>query len=442
VQHDDAMRRARRGTGAHRATEEALVARLQELSTEFAATPDEEFRAATRARLVAMAAVRTPEPAGRRPPAPARALRRLLAGATDAAASRWRSRLTAGLAGAALTMAALGGLLAAAQGARPGDLLYDVKRGGEQTQLALASDSERGQTLLGFASTRLDELGALVGVQPNADAVVGTTPSGGEAGLAAGPAVGLVLTTLHTMDVQTTEGTAALTSRAVQVSDSGALSVLTGWAADQRSGLGELAPAVPAGASSALTASEELVDRVAARSTALERALGCPGGPSTAGTDDLGPLPGDCAPVPPASPSASSPAHSSVPGTASSDSSSASSVAATATAPPAGTTGTTAGPTHSGTTSAPSASSGLPTTSLPPTSAPPTSSLPGLPSLPSLLPSPPSGSSGSSGWSGSSGSAGSAGSSGSSGSSGSIISVSPPVPGLSVCAPPLITIGC
>jgi len=107
------------------------------------------------------------------PPARVGGRRRALAGS---ASPRRRSRLTAGLAGAALTVTALGGLLAAAQGARPGDLLYDLWRGGEQTQLALAGDASRGLTLLDFASTRLDEVGQLVGVDPFADAVVGTTP--------------------------------------------------------------------------------------------------------------------------------------------------------------------------------------------------------------------------------------------------------------------------
>jgi hypothetical protein len=177
----DASDRAPRDPSTRTETEEALVARLRSLSTGLAVTPDEEFRAATRARLVAMAAVRTPaaEAPVRRAPAAAGRLRRLLA-APDVAASRWRTRLTAGLAGAALTVTALGGLLGAAQGARPGDLLYDLKRGGEQTQLALAGDS-RGTTLLGFASTRLEELQELVGAQPNADAAVGSAPSGGEA---------------------------------------------------------------------------------------------------------------------------------------------------------------------------------------------------------------------------------------------------------------------
>jgi hypothetical protein len=195
--------------------EEELVGRLQALSAELAATPDEEFRAATRTRLVAMAAVRTPAAAGatRRPP------RR---------PARWRTRVTAGLTGAALTLAALGGLLALAQGARPGDLLYDLKRGGEQTQLALAGD-DRGLTLLGFATTRLDELGQLVGVQPHAAPVAGVVPAGSPV-LAAGPDLSLVVDTLQTMDAQTAEGTAALTTTAVAHADTGALTVLTGWA--------------------------------------------------------------------------------------------------------------------------------------------------------------------------------------------------------------------
>ena len=187
AQRDDTTGSARRGVDAGSSTEEALVARLRQLSTEVAAGPDEEFRAATRSRLVAMAAVRTPSAEGssRRPPVRAGGLRGLLAGAADVPVPRWRTRVTAGLAGAALAVTAIGGLLGAAQGARPGDLLYDLKRGGEQTQLALASDAERGPTLLDFASTRLDELTALVGAEAGADAVAGSTPSGREAGLAA-----------------------------------------------------------------------------------------------------------------------------------------------------------------------------------------------------------------------------------------------------------------
>jgi hypothetical protein len=418
VRHDDATGPAMRGAGAHTATEDALVARLQALSGEFAATPDVEFRAATRTRLVAMAAVRTPaaETAGRRPPVRAGAMRRLLAGAADAPVPPWRTRLTAGLAGAALTVTALGGLLGAAQGAHPGDLLYDLKRGGEQTQLALAGDSRRGPTLLDFASTRLDELHALVGVQPNADAVVGTTPSGGEAGLAAGPDVDLVVDTLQTMDAQTTEGTAALTSRAVQQSDPGALGVLTGWAAGQQSGIDEVADAVPSGAQGALVGARDLVGQVAARGTALQQALACPGGPSTEGADELGPLPADCPPAAPATPGAPAPSGSSVPDSAPSGTSTATSVAAPGTTAPA--PATTAAP---GTTASRASSGGvLPTAPAPVTSARPglpLPSVPGLPGAPTTSAAPSS-------------------------SPGALISVPPLVPGVSVCVPPLITVGC
>jgi hypothetical protein len=414
VQHDDATGPARRGAAAPSAAEEALVARLEALSSEFAATPDEDFRAATRARLVAMAAVRSP--AGRRPPVRAGALRRLLTRAGDAPASPWRTRLTAGLAGAALTVTALGGLLAAAQGARPGDLLYDVKRGGEQTQLALASDSRRGPTLLDFASTRLDELHELVGVQPNADAVVGTTPSGGEAGLAAGPDVDLVLDTLQTMDEQTTQGTAALTARAVQHSDPDALGVLSGWAAGQRSGIADVADAVPPGAQGALAAAADLVTQVAARGTALQQALACPDGPSTQGADELGPLPAACPPAAPATTtSAPAPSGSAKPGSVPPSASTASS-AATGTTAPAPTT-----PAAPGTT-APRGTSGgvVPTVPAPVTSARPglpLPSVPGLPGLPTTSAAPSS-------------------------SPGALISVPPLVPGVSVCVPPLITVGC
>ncbi|WP_138735939.1 hypothetical protein, partial [Modestobacter excelsi] len=275
-------------------SEEALVGRLQALSAELAVTPDEDFRAATRARLVAMAAVRSPAAARatRRPPVRSGALRRLLAGPAGGPAARWRARVTAGMTGAALTLAALGGLLALAQGARPGDLLYDLKRGGEQTRLALAGD-DRGLTLLGFATTRLDELGRLVGVQPDAAPAVGAAPRGGGV-LAAGPDVHLVVDTLQTMDAQTTAGTAALTAAALAHSDTDALAVLTGWADEQQAGIDRLSRAVPTGSEAALSASRDLAVRVAVRGDDLGRALGCPGGPSTAGTDELGPRPAPC----------------------------------------------------------------------------------------------------------------------------------------------------
>src|SRR4051812_20270503 len=93
--------------------EDAVVARLHALAPHLDGEPSPEFRAATRARLVAMAAVRPPAPA------PASRLQRLLAGrAPDAAPPRWRTRLTAGIAGAALTVTAAAALVAVAADAK------------------------------------------------------------------------------------------------------------------------------------------------------------------------------------------------------------------------------------------------------------------------------------------------------------------------------------
>ncbi|MCX6398268.1 MAG: DUF5667 domain-containing protein [Propionibacteriales bacterium] len=56
------------------------------------------------------------------------------------------------------------GVAAAAESALPGDALYPLKRGIETAQVSLnSSDSGRGQDLLRRASTRLDEVDALIG---------------------------------------------------------------------------------------------------------------------------------------------------------------------------------------------------------------------------------------------------------------------------------------
>ena len=253
--------------------EDAVVARLQGLAPHLDGEPDPAFRDATRARLVAMAAVRTPEPA------PATGLQRLLAvRAPDIRPSRWRARLTAGLAGAALTVTALAGLVAVAEGARPGDLLYDLKRGTEQSQLAVAGDA-RGQTLLDFAGTRLDEIEELVGGDP-----------------------ALVLETLRTMDEQTAEGAVWLTGRAVGSGNARPLDDLAAWAAVQSGELAALQPRMPEEAGAAAVQSLALLTEVGARTDALGTALACPGGPVVAGTDRLGPVPAPCPTPEPAPP--------------------------------------------------------------------------------------------------------------------------------------------
>ena len=269
--------------------EELVVARLQALAPQLDGEPDPAFRAATRARLVAMAAVRSPEPE------PVTGLKRLLtARPDDAMRPRWRTRLTAGLAGAALTVTAAASLVALADDARPGDVLYGLKRGTEQTELALAGDA-RGTTLLAFASTRLDELHDLVDA-PNALPAAGATDGASGSVLAAGADPQLVISTLETMDDQTTEGTAWLTGHAVTSDDERPIDELSTWVATQTDGLTELAPELPAAAGAAAQNSLKLLSDVMARADALHVALTCASGPAVGTSDDLGPTPAQCLP--------------------------------------------------------------------------------------------------------------------------------------------------
>jgi hypothetical protein len=334
------------------AREEMVVARLRELAPHLDGEPDPAFRAATRTRLVAMAAVRTPAPP------PVSGLRRLLAArAVDAASARWQARLTAGLAGAALTVTAAAALVAVADSARPGDVLYELKRGTEQTQLALAGDA-RGRTLLDFASTRLDELAALVGDGGMALPAVAPAGPGDVSVSAAGAGADLVLETLHTMDAQTAEGTVWLTDRAVETTDAGPLLLLARWEARQATELAGLQDLVPDAAVEAVGQSLELLARIGARTDGLQAALDCPAGPGVDGTDELGPAPAACsapeAPTP--NPGVGSP-NSQTPGpaevTGPDDTTSAS-----PTVPPSA--GTGSGGSTSGTSSS-SGSAGLPT---------------------------------------------------------------------------------
>jgi hypothetical protein len=162
-------------------------------------------------------------------------------------------------------------LVAVSTGARPGDVLYGLKRGTEQTQLALAGQS-RGQTLLDLAGTRLAEVRSLGG--------------GGNAAL--------VISTLHTMDQQTTEGAAWLTRQAVQDHSSAPVHALSAWTTGQRAELAAAQSSMPSAARSAAAASLDLLGQVSQRVGDLTTALACPSGPATSGTDALGPVPGTC----------------------------------------------------------------------------------------------------------------------------------------------------
>ncbi|WP_199580322.1 DUF5667 domain-containing protein [Blastococcus sp. TBT05-19] len=373
IRHDDGT--ATPGAVPAGDREAELVARLQALSTALGGEPDDQYRARARARLVAMAAVRTPEPA------PRPLVARLLAvRAEDRAPSRWRGRLTAGLAGAAVGVTGLAALVAVAAGAQPGDALYDLKRGTEQTQLALAGES-RGQTLLELASTRLAELRTVAG---DAD---------------------LVRQTLRTMDAQTTEAAAILTTRAVAAGDTDALGDLAAWSDSQSDGLQALRDDVPPSTETAFAGSVDLLRALTTRTAGLTTALGCDSGPVTVGADALGPVPGLCVAEAPAPAPEDAPV---LPPVASGPSAG---VPLPPAAPPA--------PAPDG--AAPTAASPAPgTSSVPPAATPPTGGL--LPPVPNLpLPSAPSASATRS-------------------TTPPVVAV--PLPGpITLCLPPLATVG-
>jgi hypothetical protein len=358
------------------AREDVIVTRLHQLAPSLDGEPDAAFQATTRARLVAMAAVRSPEPA------PSRLQRLLSARAADVAPVRWRARLTASLAGAALAVTALASLVAVADNARPGDVLYDLKRGTEQTQLALAGDS-RGQTLLDFAGTRLDEVEALVG---DGGTALPATPAGpGDTTVsAAGADPALVVETLRTMDEQTEEGTAWLTDRAVETGDTGPLDHLARWSDAQAAELAALRPLVPQGAGEAVGQSLTLLSEIGTRTDGLQSVLGCTGGPAVAGSDDLGPVPSTCSVPDAAPPSAGGGSTGTATGTGTSTSTSGTAAAPGGTTPGLATVPPTAG---SGTGGRPG---GVPSGGV---STPTTPGGGILPSLPVPLPRPGTGSS-------------------------------------------------
>jgi Domain of unknown function (DUF5667) len=118
-------------------------------------SPRPEFRDALRVRLLAAAAAPAVTASGAPP-----AAQRPYAGGVR----RWRSRLVAAGAGAALAMGCVAGLAFMGRNALPGDALYGVKRGVEDVRLSLAWGEEaKGRQELTHAGTRLGEVEGLLG---------------------------------------------------------------------------------------------------------------------------------------------------------------------------------------------------------------------------------------------------------------------------------------
>lgn len=267
------------------------------------AAPDPAFIAATRTRLVALAAERVAgeEPATKRPvsatPAPGRSpvsshRHRLVVTA-------WSQRLAAAAAVLAVLVATLGLLVIASRDALPGDALYAVKRGSERAQVGLTFDpGERGFVLLHQAEQRLAEVSELL-QEPASGLAAAGSPG---VPLAAATDVEIV-DTLAAMDEQTAAGIALLTGSAVASEDEATLGIIPVWAEGQQSLLNEIVPEMSTTEQARAEDSMALLDRVGERARSLGESLPCqclePDGPS----DDLGPVPClACAEGPPSDP--------------------------------------------------------------------------------------------------------------------------------------------
>lgn len=274
---------------------------LQSLPTDGA--PSEEFRAALRKRLVAVAAVQAQ--AG---PAPAASQARAWAGS-------WRGwqgqRKIAVLSGSLAALVAVAGVAVGASRSLPGDPLYGVKKGTEAAQLFVTSgDVDRGNRHLDYARTRLQEISDLL--KP------GSALGGGALGqpLAAAPAAGSLpgrLTeALKDMDSDTLDGSRDLTEAFRDQHDRGALLTLRSFATQQHHELAGLLPAFPAAAKPRAELSLGLLTAVHQRAQQLLDTGACTGAcaqatPGHTGEDRLGVLPCDCAGPAPAQPGPTTP---------------------------------------------------------------------------------------------------------------------------------------
>lgn len=149
----DALHEALTGADSQDEDVVALVRAAEQICAAATVEPAPQFRDRLRADLMAEAGTVfvAAEPARRTPRAPRRSLRTL---------SR---RFAAGGAAAAVTVGSLG-MISTSQAAVPGELLYPVKRGVENAEVALQPDPiDRARTRLDHASERLDETRSLVG---------------------------------------------------------------------------------------------------------------------------------------------------------------------------------------------------------------------------------------------------------------------------------------
>lgn len=244
----DELELALTSAGPRPGGELALVARLRAVgeATAELGTPSEEFRAALRTRLMAVAAVQ-----GVGVQAAAPAARRAVS---------WRQRAGTVAAGVLAGAVAVTGVSVAASQSVPGDPFYGVKRTSEDVQVWFAGGTAgQGRRHLQHAATRLAELRQLAdrpGGVPAAD-------------------TGRVRGLLDDMDADTRAGARLLTGSADGGRVAGPLTELAGFADAQSRGLAELLPLLPAPVSTRAQDSLSLVRDVQAQAAELLALTDC-----------------------------------------------------------------------------------------------------------------------------------------------------------------------
>ncbi|MGH4026535.1 MAG: DUF5667 domain-containing protein [Pseudonocardiaceae bacterium] len=206
-----------------------------------------------------------------------------------------RGRIVVAAAAALCLLMSLSGMsLLLSQDALPGDALYTFKRSAESAELGLTfGDERKALKHLEFANSRVSEIKVLA---DQADAA--NNWAAGE---------DRFLRALQDFELDTTAGTRLLTDVAAN-GQTGILAPLRGWTEEQRTRLQSVRGALPLPASTRLDSTLELLDRVAARTVALDRRAACDTVTSGA-HDDLGLLParGACAAAAPNGTSSAAP---------------------------------------------------------------------------------------------------------------------------------------
>lgn len=216
--------------------------------------PDPDFRAALRARVVAVATVAPHQQAVAR-------------AATRARRMDLRLRFArVGIAGVAASVAVTGMSVATSR-SLPGDPLYGAKRAAESFQLAFAgSDLDRGLLHLELARTRLGEVKALIARDDGAlpSELAAPYPLSGTGlpqGLSAHTAR-LVASTLAAMDHETRVGAQLVTTAYLRQRKAAPIAKLQTFVADQAAGLTAVLPAIPSSARPQADASLQLLNAV------------------------------------------------------------------------------------------------------------------------------------------------------------------------------------